>query len=156
MELTKRFSAEQFARGLESWGWLGIGAKAPVLATLFGDVILQDGRSFWFLDSVGGSLTPTWSSVDALKSDLNTAEGQDRYLLGGLAMAAERNGLVLGPNDVYDFTIPPILGGKFDVDNVKVMDFVVSLYLAGQLLDQVKSLPPGTKISGFTVDGQQL
>ena len=34
------------------------------------------------------------------------------------------------------------------------MDFVVSLNIAGQLLHQVKTLPPGTKITGFTVDGK--
>lgn len=83
-----------------------------------------------------------------------TPAGQGRYLLGGFAIAAERNGLLLGPNDVYDFTIPPILGGKFDIGNIKVMYFVVSLNLGGQLLAQVKSVPPWTQISGFTVEGQ--
>ena len=33
------------------------------------------------------------------------------YLLGALAMAAERTGLVAGPDQVYDFTISPVLGG---------------------------------------------
>jgi hypothetical protein len=42
---------------------------------------------------------------------LNSEEGQDMYLLGALAMAAERTGLVAGPNQVYDFTISPALGG---------------------------------------------
>jgi hypothetical protein len=33
------------------------------------------------------------------------------------------------------------------------MDFDVALTIAGQLHRQVRDLPPGTRISGFTVDG---
>jgi hypothetical protein len=29
MELTRSFSADQFARALESWDWAGIGDKQP-------------------------------------------------------------------------------------------------------------------------------
>ena len=73
------------------------------------------------------------------------------YLLGALAMAAERTGLVPGPDQVYDFTISPVLGDPIEVGNIGVIDFVVGLNIAGQLHDQLRGLPPGTAISGVTI-----
>jgi hypothetical protein len=57
--------------------------------------------------------------------------------------------LVLGLEQVYDFTPPPVLAGGFDVANVTAMDFVVSLHIAGQLHEQVRDIPPGTAIREF-------
>lgn len=82
---------------------------------------------------------------------LSTPEGQDRYLMAGLAEAAEQKGLQLQPSQVFDFTKPPVLGGKFEVENLAPNDFVVSLNISGQIHDQVRKLPPGTKISRVTI-----
>lgn len=152
MRLTKQFDADAFARALESWAWVGVHGKVPILASLFGDVILQDQSGYWFLDTVEGTLSRPWQSRDAVQSTLDSNEGQDQYLLGGLAFAAHASGLVLADYEVYSFKVPPVLGGQFDVDNIEVTDFVVGVNLAGQLHEQVKDLPPGTKISGFTAD----
>jgi hypothetical protein len=62
-------------------------------------------------------------------------------------------GVILGANEVYDLVTPPILGGSFDLGNVTAADFVVKVNLAGQLHDQLRRLPPGTKISGVSFDG---
>jgi hypothetical protein len=146
--LTKTFAPEIYARALESWSWIGVENKVPVLASLFGDVFLQDIHGHWFLDSVEGTLTTVATTRDDLQKKLDTPEGQDNFLLGGLAMSAVRRGILLEPNEVYDFKIPPVLGGKTGVDNIVKMDFVVSLNIAGQLHNQVRHLPPGTKIKG--------
>ena len=55
------------------------------------------------------------------------------------------------PSEVYDFVLPPILGGETDLDNIMTMDFEVSLYIAGQLHRQVRDTPPGTNISGVRI-----
>lgn len=150
MLLTKTFTPEIYARALESWSWIGVENKVPVLASLFGDVFLQDRQGYWFLDSVEGTLTMVATTSAELHAQLDTtSEGQDRFLLGGLAMSAERLGILLQPNEVYDFKIPPVLGGKIGIDNIVKMDFVVSLNIAGQLHNQVRDLPPGTKIKGI-------
>ena len=41
------------------------------------------------------------------------------------------------------------LGGKMEKANLKKMDFIVAVDLAGQLHEQICNLPPGTKIKGF-------
>lgn len=35
---------------------------------------------------------------------------------------------------------------------MSIIDFVVGVNIAGQLHDQVRGLPPGTAISGVTID----
>jgi hypothetical protein len=153
MELTRSFTSEQFARGLEAWRWIGFGTKVPLFTSPFGDVIFRTEDGFWWLDTLEGSLTHVWATADALRADLSTADGQDRYLLAGLALGAERRGVIPAPDQIYGFKTPPILGGALDADNIETIDFVVGLHIAGQIHEQVRNLPPGTRISGFTIKG---
>jgi hypothetical protein len=155
VELTKTFTGDHYARALESWAWIGLDGKAPAFTSLFGDVFLQSPDGWWYLDTIEGSLTRLWESREALADDLNSGEGQDRYLLGGLAMAAARRGLTLGPQDVYDLVPPPVLGGRLAVENIAVYDFVVAVNLAGQLHHQVRNLPPGTPITEVRLVGPE-
>jgi hypothetical protein len=55
---------------------------------------------------------------------------------------------------VCNFRVPPVLGGALEVGNVGTIDFVVGRSIAGQLHDQIRGLPPGTRISGFTVSDE--
>ena len=151
MELIKTFSPEQYGQALESWSWLGLDGKTPVFSSLFGDVFFQSANGFWFLDIVEGTVTRTWVTGDEMRSGLRSAEGQATYLLAGLAEAAAGLHGVLDAPQVYDFKIPPVLGGQVDVANLAKMDFVVSVDIAGQLHQQVKDLPPETRISRFSL-----
>src|SRR5262245_11215734 len=125
MELTRSFTADQFARALESWDWAGIPGKQPLFTSPFGDVFFQARDSFWFLDLLEGTLTRPWRDADALQAELNTAEGQDRYLMAGLAFAAERQGIIPSAKQVLCFKAAPVLGAAIAVENIEVMDFEV-------------------------------
>ena len=151
MELTRSFSADQFARALESWDWADIQGKQPLFTSPFGDVFFQAQDGFWFLDLLEGALTRPWPDAGALQADLDTAEGQDRYLMAGLAFAAERQGIIPSAKQVLSFKVAPVLGAAIAVENVEVMDFVVIVHITGQLHRQVRDMPPGSPISGFTV-----
>ena len=154
VQLTKAFDETSFARALESWDWVGdIAEKVPVLSTLFGDVIFQDRLGFWFLDTVEGTLTQPWADRSELQASLATEDGQDQFLLAGLAIGAHQSGLVLSEEDVYSFTVPPILGGQFEVSNIEATSFVVSTNIAGQIHNQLKDLPEGAQITGFSFGG---
>lgn len=153
MEFTKTFTQDQYEDGLESWGWLELAGKTPVLSSLFGDVFLRrdDGPGVWFLDSMTGTLERVWDDEREMAAGLSTSDVQDRFLLRGLAEEAEARGLVLAADQVYDFTHPPALGGSLEVTNISMMSFVVSLNMSGQLHDQIRDLAPGTKVSGFSI-----
>jgi hypothetical protein len=76
MKLTKTFAPETYSSALESWSWVPVAGKAPVQATLFGDVFLQDSEGFWFLDSVEGKLTKLAATQEELQAMLSTPEGR--------------------------------------------------------------------------------
>lgn len=143
MEAIRLFSGAQYAAALESWRWLALDGKAPLCVAPFGDVFLEGGDGVWWLDTVDGVLTRPWASRQEFADAMATVDGQEQYLLVGLGLAAEAAGLTPGPDEVYGFTVPPRLGGAFAVENVQVVDFVVGLNLAGQVLRQVHDLPPG-------------
>ena len=150
--LTKNFDPEQFAEALESWAWVGVDGKVPVMSSLFGHVFMQSAEGYWYLDVLAGSLQMVWPDAAALQAALDSESGQDDYLLGGLALAADRRGVQLAANEVFDFNPPPVLGGPFDVANLSATDFVVAVNIARQIHDQVRNLAPGTKIGRVSVD----
>lgn len=152
MELTKTFTANEYARALDSWAWLDLSGKTPAFASLFGDVFFRSGNGWWFLDTIEGTLARRWATQEELAAELATDDGQDQYLLGGLAFSAHERGIVLEPGDVYDFRVPPALGGPFDIENITAIAFAVSLTIAGQLHDQIRDLPPGTRISEIKIE----
>jgi hypothetical protein len=114
-------------------------------------VFFQAPDGFWFLDLLEGMLTRPWPDAGALQAGLNTAEGQDRYLMAGLAFAAERQGIIPSARQVLSFKVAPILGAAIAVENIDVMDFEVIVHITGQLHRQVRDMPPGSRITGFTV-----
>jgi hypothetical protein len=105
--------------------------------------------------SADGASPPKVTSRQQMAAVLATEEGQDKYLLAGLAIgAARRRDLSPGPDQILAWTLPPVLGAPVEVGNLQLMDFEVYLSLQGQLHQQVKELPPGTRITGFTIDGE--
>jgi hypothetical protein len=148
----RRFSDEQYRAALESWAWLDLAGKAPRFASPFGDIFFEATDGWWFLDTMEGTLQRRWATGQEVQAALNTQEGQDQFLLLGLAQGAEALGVVPRGDEVYDLTPAPILGGAFDPAHVGVTDFVVAVSIAGQLHDRVRKLPPGTLISGITIE----
>ena len=143
----------KLASALEAWSWIGLAGKKPVRVTAFADVFLEDKEGIWFLDTVGGKLKRICATAAELDALLTTEKGRDEYLFAGFVERAHREGLVLSSGECYEFRINPVLGGAIEYANVEKQDFMVALHIAGQIHEQVRNVPPGTKISGLTVDG---
>jgi hypothetical protein len=150
VQFTKAFTSDQYARALESWTWVDLAGKTPMFTSLFGDVFLSSPSGWWYLDTLEGSLDLVWDSEAAMTAALAEDAGQDRYLLGALAVEAARRGLVLADDEVYALVPPPVLGGGFGVDSIAVYHFEVAVNLAGQVHEQVRHLPPGTRITSVS------
>ena len=155
MDLVRRFTPDLVARALADWQWLpDLVGKQPMVTSAFG-VFLRANDGVWFLDTVEGTLTRERDSPEALQAQLNTAAGQDRFLLAGSATAAFATGLAPDESEVLGFKIAPVLGGAFEPANVEVSDLIVSPSIAGQVHRQAKDLPPRTSIAGFAVGGDE-
>ncbi|HEY7722816.1 MAG TPA: hypothetical protein VIB11_13345 [Pedococcus sp.] len=152
MELIRALTAEQYAQALEAWQWMDLEGKEPVFASLFGDLFFVAVDGIWWLDVLEGTLTRPWGSIDEFRAATSTPEGRDTYLLAGLAFAAAERDVVPGPDQMYDFPVPPVLGGPMDAASLQVVDVVVGLNVAGQVHRQIRHLPPGTPVDGIAVD----
>lgn len=137
---------------LETWEWLPIQNKTPVRVTAFADVFMQGEDGIWFLDSIEGSLRRVCSTAAELEEILQTEDGQDEFLLAGFVDRAVKEGLILATGECYDFRINPVLGGAMEYENIEKQNFIVALNMAGQIHQQTKDLPAGTKITNITVD----
>lgn len=152
MQLTKTFTPEQFATALDSWAFLDLTGKEPVFTSLFGDVFLESADGWWYLDTLEGSLSLLWPTHEELLEALASDQGQDRYLMGALAVIADSRGLHLEENQVYGFMPPPVLGGTFAVENIQADDFAVTVNIMGQIHHQIRDLPPGTPITNIRLE----
>lgn len=146
-------SQEDIKSALEAWDWIDFSGKTPFITTAFGDVFFESENGVYFLDSIEGVLEKVAESKNELQSILNTADGQDHFLMAGLVVTARDNDIILGSGECYDFNVSPSLGGTMDIDNLNIMSFKVSLHLAGQIMKQIRDLPIGTKISEVKLEG---
>jgi hypothetical protein len=144
-------SSTDIVNALEGWSWLLPDGLVVVAVSAFGDVFFRskDGV-IQFLDTIEGQLKPVASDLLALRNYLQTEEGRDQLLLGGLVIGARNRGMVPASGDCYDFKVAPAIGGPISVDAMHTMSFLVKVHIAGQLHRQIHDLPPGTRISGFT------
>jgi hypothetical protein len=142
---------EDIVRALESWDWLKVSEFRPLLVTAFGDIFFDTPSGIQFLDTIEGCLEPAVHDLNELSRLLSNSEGRDKWLLEGLVQGARDRGQILASDQCYDFKIAPILGGPMDADSVHGMSFVVKVNIAGQLHQQIRALPPGTRINKVTI-----
>jgi hypothetical protein len=132
--------------GIQSWDWIDFSGKEPFITSCFGDVFFESEDGIYFLDTLEGSFERIASSKSNLEAILNTRDGQEHFLMSGLATTAQEYGLKISIGECLDFKVSPVLGGSLEVENIDLMSFKLSLDMAGQIMKQVKDLPPGTKI----------
>jgi hypothetical protein len=121
---------------------------------MFGDWFFEDAQGrVVFLDTVSGELSVIAQSRSEFDLERLKQDNLDHWYMADLAMLCFERGLRPGSRECLSFKIPPILSGPLDADNVEVCDLAVHLGILGQIHRQVKDVPAGTPIRGFTVDG---
>ena len=146
---------DDIMRALDSWKWLPVESKQPILVTAFGDIFFSADDGIWFLDTLEGNLSRVCDTREELAAILQTEDGEDHYLFAGFVERAQREGLCLGDGECYDFKVNPMIGGKIEYENIESRNFVVAVSIAGQLHEQTRNMPDGTSITGFTIEGDE-
>jgi len=152
-DLTVNFDHLDQSKILEDWEWLIGTSKYPVLITAVGDVFVKDVRdgSIHFLTVGDAELRPIASDLEEFRSLLIDKDFVLDYFAVAAVVALKEAGVELASGQIYSLKLPAILGGKYVLDNVAPTDILVHFSLAGQIHEQVKDLPPGTKIKGFEI-----
>lgn len=144
-------SQDDLDRALESWNWLELQGKQVLLVTAFADVFFSASDGIWLLDTLEGKLKRICETQYELDAALLTEEMEDTYLMAPIVDYLINSGVTLADSECYDFKIHPRLGGQMHHENIEASNFVVSLNLRGQLLEQIRQMKPGTKISKFVM-----
>ena len=55
--------------------------------------------------------------------------------------------MTLKGNEVYSYKKLPVIGGEYSVDNMEPTDMSVHFAFSGQICEQIKDLPDGTKVN---------
>lgn len=104
--------------------------------------------SVWRFDIQMGEFTEIAPSVAAFLDEVVVTDGS--WLLGAdLLESFRESGAALQTGQHLSLIMPGLLGGSMEPENLRPIDPATNLYLAGQVVTQIKPLPPGTEVRGF-------
>ena len=132
---------------LSCWQWRISAMNAIVAITCWGDIFFTgDENGVYWLQTDWGALTKVADSIEQFQQHLNDEEKVDEWFLPLLVEKLLAAGKVLEDNEVYSFKKLPVIGGEYSVDNIEPVEMSVHFAVTGQLYDQIKDLPDGTKV----------
>jgi hypothetical protein len=127
-------------------------ADATLIAvSCFGDLFLRsrDGSILW-LDTLEGHLVTVAASEADWTRLLRDPDTIEQWFWPGYLESLENRGVSLGPGQRFAWSVHPLIGGPLEGKNLRPMDIIA--YHA--VVSKLHSLPAGTKISHFTIDGE--
>lgn len=149
-DLTVKFDEKSSNKLIRDWTWLTGADKTPIMVSSIGDLFLKDttDRVFW-LNTGDGTLTEAADGVEMFREKLQDQDVVNDWFLVDLIHALKTEGKKLKPGQVYSYKKLIVLGGDYTPDNFEPTDIEVHFSIAGQIHQQVKDLPPGTKIGSI-------
>jgi hypothetical protein len=140
---------------LGDWQWLLEDKYSIWAITKFGDAFLMHNRddSIHWLDTGDGRVEKIANSVEDFEEQCQEPDNFDNWFMREVVDGQEALQMRMGTNQCLNFIKPPILGGELHPDNLEVCDIAVHFSIAGQIHNQVKDLPPGTRIDKIKIKG---
>ena len=147
-QLTKDIANVDIDDILSCWRWRLADMQAIVTLSCIGDLFLlgQDNAVYW-LQTDGGELTKVADNLQQYQQYLTDENKIDNWFLPLLVEQLLNAGKTLRENEVYSFKKFPVIGGEFSVDNIEPTDMSVHFAFSGQLSEQIRNLPDGTKVT---------
>jgi len=132
---------------LSGWSWLLPAEFTLWLVTRFADLFLVlPDNSVHMLDVGGGTLSQVADSRDDFCNKIDEGENANEWLMIPLVDKLIAAGVTLQPGHCYGFTIPPILGGEYTVENVGPLAIGDYLCAYGSIHEQLRDVPDGAQI----------
>jgi hypothetical protein len=147
-QLTKDASSVDLDDILSCWQWQLKDMQAVLTISLLGDIFLlgNDAAVYW-LQTDTGQLTKVADALKQYQQFLTDEEKIDNWFLPLLVEKLLTASKALKDNEIYSYKIPPVLGGDYSVDNIEPTDMSVHFTFSGQICQQIKDLPDGTKVN---------
>jgi hypothetical protein len=135
---------EAIARG---WSWKIGKPVAVIMQNAFGNVIVQTEHDWFFrIIPEDPRCVLLGTSREEMEEEMNK---KDFKLDWEMTILVEKAQTVLGKLDegqCYHLVIPGILGGAYDVSNIKKISLIELLDFSGYVASKIENLPDGTKI----------
>jgi hypothetical protein len=105
------------------------------------------------LDPATGEYEVIDHSFDELIEEIWPTAGHDLFDVDRFDAWQQTGGRVPGLDECVAYAIPLPLGGTPDLSNMEVLFLNVWISISGQIFEQTKGMPPGTRVSGVTSAG---
>ncbi len=133
---------------VDSWSWIGIVPDEVVGENDFGNLIIKDtSQRYWRLcpeDAYCEVIAQNRVELDELSKNQEFLE--DWYMENLVQQAKEAHG-ELAENTKYCLVIPGVLGGAYDISNIKTTPLKEIIEFSGYVAKQIQDLPDGAEIS---------
>jgi Domain of unknown function (DUF1851) len=132
---------------LEAWGSVLPASFTLWLVNRLGDVffIAEDG-SVYVLDVGTGRVRRLAESRTQFSEQMDIPGNANHWLMIPLVDRCVSAGLRLASGQCYAFKVPPILGGKYSVENIWVNGLAPNYSFLASFHDQIKHVPDGTRV----------
>jgi hypothetical protein len=146
-QLTKDLSKIDLEDIVSSWKWLLRDMESVAIITCLGDLFLigKDGAIYW-LQTDSGRLNKVADDIEQFQRFINEDDKIDNWFIPSWVEELIKEGKILKENEVYSYKLPLLLGGEHSVDNIEPAEMSVHFAFSGQICEQIKDLPDGTKI----------
>ena len=136
-----------------AWGWKGVEPQEIVEENAFGNVIFRDRTgTFW-------RICPEVLSCEMIARDNRELEDLFRdeefledWTMRTLVVQAYAKLGPLPEDRCYCLKIPDVLGGGYSVENMGTISRAEVLLVSGELAEQIKDMPDGTRVRISIVD----
>ena len=131
----------------EEWGWSGIDPAEIVHVNRFGNLVIVDtGNVYWRICPEELSCSIIAEDRAAFNRLWHDDAFQTDWQMSRLAgLAREVHGPLTGGR-VYNFLIPAVLGGAYDVQNIRTLSLSEYIAFAGSIAFQIKDLKDGDQV----------
>src|SRR4030095_2408916 len=147
-QLTKDITNVDIDDILSCWQWRLTDMQTVVTISCLGDIFLlgNDAAVYW-LQTDCGDLTKVADTLKQYQKFLADEEKTDNWFLPLLIEKLLAAGKTLKNNEVYSYKKLPVIGGEYSVENIEPIDMSIHFAFSGQICEQIKDLPDGTKVN---------
>lgn len=139
------------AADLSAWSTILPPVQCVLRTNLFGDAfVVDESGSVRMLERAGCSAEVIASSEEEFWRQVG--EDEKGWQLRALADECRRTGKVLDEGQCYAFTILPVFGGGYTVENVWVASWREWFSFTADVFQQIKDLPDGSHVTIEVVD----
>ncbi len=108
--------------------------------------IVTDDGSVHMLDVGAGTLKRLAANRDEFYRLIDEGNNANEWLAIPLVDDLVASGLLLKPSQCYGFKVPPVLGGRYEVENCGALSIPDYLGAYGSIHDQLRDVPDGSRV----------